>query len=455
MGRNRWIALVTLVAIAQMSPGLLLAQVRPRETDEEVNIRLYRQTSSAVVAIETPTTRGSGSIIDPSGLIVTNAHVVRGASQITVTLSDRRRFRGTVLASSRMPDLALLRIEDGVGTFPTLTLGSWQAVQVGQRAFAIGNPFGLAGTLTTGIISRIDRDRQWVQTDAPINPGNSGSPLLNSRGELIGINTMIFTRGQSTTNNTGVGLAIAVTQVQEFVAAALQGKIAPEAPPRITQLPLNGRFMNDRLTQTDDLLPDGSFYRIYQFQGQAGQRITLEMQSADLDSYLVLADAHGRQIAEDDDSGGGKNARITVLLPVTGSYTLYANAYERGELGRFQIRARVSDGVEIFSERGILGDRSQILERDGSFFNIHTFSGRAGQVIQVVLSSQEFHPYLAVLDPNRRLLKEHDGLPDRRNATLTVELPANGTYRIVANAYDRRGRGSYEIRIRQLPSATP
>jgi serine protease Do len=443
------------MAIALLNPAPLLSQERSPRTEERENIRLYQQTSAAVVAIETPLNRGSGSIIDPSGLVVTNTHVVRGTEQITVVLADRRRFRATVLASSREPDLALLRLEGGVSTFPTIPLGTGQVVLVGQRVFAIGNPFGLAGTLSTGIVSRIDRDRQWIQTDAAINPGNSGSPLLNSQGQLIGINTLIFTRGQSGVNNTGIGLAIGVDRVQEFLTAALQGTLGREAPLRITPLALDGRLVGDRLTQADAVLPDGSFYRMYQFQGRAGEVVTLEMQSTELDAYLVLADPQGRQIAEDDDSGGGQNARITLRLPLTGTYTLYANAYARGELGGFQIRGQTAAGIEIFMERGVLGDRSQVLQRDGSFFNIHTFSGRAGQVVQVVLSSQEFHPYVAVLDPNQRLLREDDGLPDRRNASVTLVLPVSGTYRIVANAFDRRGRGSYEVRVRQLPGRTP
>ncbi|MFN6069487.1 MAG: S1C family serine protease, partial [Pseudanabaena sp.] len=164
------------------------------QSDEDTNIRVYKLASPAVVSIQSQRGNGSGSIIDPTGLVLTNAHVVRGGTIVNVILSDKRQFRGTVIASSRNPDLALIKLDGVTTNLPTISIATSNGIQVGQRAFAIGNPFGrFAGTLTTGIISRIDRDRKLLQTDAALNPGNSGGPLLNSRGELVGVNTAIFT----------------------------------------------------------------------------------------------------------------------------------------------------------------------------------------------------------------------------------------------------------------------
>jgi S1-C subfamily serine protease len=142
------------------------------QSDEDTNIRVYKLASPAVVSIQSQRGNGSGSIIDPTGLVLTNAHVVRGGTIVNVILSDKRQFRGTVIASSRNPDLALIKLDGVTTNLPTISIATSNGIQVGQRAFAIGNPFGrFAGTLTTGIISRIDRDRKLLQTDAALNPG--------------------------------------------------------------------------------------------------------------------------------------------------------------------------------------------------------------------------------------------------------------------------------------------
>jgi S1-C subfamily serine protease len=455
-------ALVLIIGGVVVPTFAVTKPVAAQESDEQVNIRVYKIASPAVVSIRAGRGTGSGTIIDSKGLVLTNAHVVRGTNTVTVTLANKQKLQGQVIASSRNPDLAMIRLDGVVGNLPTIAISSSSQIQVGQRAFAIGDPFGrFAGTLTTGIISRIDSDRNTIQTDAAINPGNSGGPLLNSKGELIGVNTSIFTTG-SREGSIGLGLAITADSVREFVAAAQQGKIGVNnSSPSATKIDLNGVAIAGILGSADETLSDGSFFKVFQFAGRTGQRVSISMTSTEIDPYLVLFDPRGNKIAEDDDSGGSDNARISANLPANGTYTLYANSYEVGDSGNFTLTARASGSGNptatppslvrvgmILQRNGTLGEGSNILARDGSLFETFSFTGKAGQVVQITLSSGEFHPYLVLFAPDRKILKEDNGLPSGKNAAITLKLPATGTYRVVANAYDKTGRGAYTLTVR-------
>ncbi|PSN18200.1 serine protease, partial [filamentous cyanobacterium CCP5] len=167
-----------------------LPVAQAQATDEDTNIRVYEQASPAVVAIEVGSGGGSGSIVTADGLILTNAHVVSDAATVTVKLADGGEFQGDVVGyGDNRLDLAAVQIRNPPANLPVLPVAPLNSVRVGQRAFAIGSPFGFQGTFTTGIVSRIDGTRGLIQTDAAINPGNSGGPLLNDRGEVIGMNT--------------------------------------------------------------------------------------------------------------------------------------------------------------------------------------------------------------------------------------------------------------------------
>lgn len=452
-----------LSAIAALLPVISPAPVHS-QADEDTNIRVYKLASPAVVSIQSQRGNGSGSIIDPKGLVLTNAHVVRGATIVNVTLSDKRQFRGVVIANSTNPDLAIIRLEGVNENLPTIQIASSSTIQVGQRAFAIGNPFGrFAGTLTTGIVSRIDRDRKLLQTDAALNPGNSGGPLLNSRGELVGVNTAIFTTNST---NSGIGLAIEADTVKQFISSVRQGAIANNPTPAIVgsnPLNLNGPAISTTLSAADNTLPDGSYYKSYQFQGQAGQSLVIEMRGNGLDPYMVLFDGNGRKVAEDDDGGGGKNARIAITLPSTGKYTLYANSYEVGDTGAFTLSGTLRNNFTaasppesnnnrriLLEKNGVLNTSSRIFARDGSLFEAFSFNGQAGQIVQIDLISGDFHPYLVLFAPNSKLVKENNGLPSRKNASMIVELPVTGTYRAIVNAFDRTGKGAYKLIVKRI-----
>ncbi len=155
---------------------------------------------------------GSGFIIDPDGYIVTNRHVVAGGISVTVTLSDDRQLPARVLATNRYPDLALLKVDAG-GKLPTVRFGDSSALRLGETVFAIGNPLGLSGSISVGVVSALNRDLKstriddFIQTDAAINHGNSGGPLFNLHGEVVGVNWAIIAPEDST-GSVGLGLAI-------------------------------------------------------------------------------------------------------------------------------------------------------------------------------------------------------------------------------------------------------
>jgi serine protease Do len=169
---------------------------------------------------------GSGVIVDPSGLIVTNRHVIAGADEIHVVLSDRREFQAKVILSDQRADLAILRIDTQGDRLPILHLGDSDALQVGDLVLAIGDPFGVGQTVTMGIVSGLARSigtndfGSFIQTDAAINPGNSGGALVDLDGRLVGINTAIFSQSGG---SVGIGFAIPANMLRGVIEAARNG----------------------------------------------------------------------------------------------------------------------------------------------------------------------------------------------------------------------------------------
>jgi Do/DeqQ family serine protease len=177
---------------------------------------------------------GSGVVVDPSGLVVTNYHVIEGASEVKVALSDKREFDAQIVLKDQRSDLAVLRIEDAHERFPTLEFADSDALQVGDVVLAIGDPFGVGQTVTHGIVSALARtqvgisDYQFfIQTDAAINPGNSGGALVDINGHLVGINSAIYSRSGG---SQGIGFAIPANMVRVVVASAQGGSGAVKRP---------------------------------------------------------------------------------------------------------------------------------------------------------------------------------------------------------------------------------
>ena len=178
-------------------------------------------------ALQPAMAAGSGVIVDGArGFVITNFHVVRDAEAIEVTLKDGRKLRAEPLGVAPNLDLAVLRVD--AKDLPTLPLGDSKKLEVGDYVVAIGNPFGLGQTVTSGIVSATERglgqgdSRRFIQTDAPINPGNSGGALINLHGELVGINSALFspTQSESSAGNVGIGFAIPSNVVKQVLASA-------------------------------------------------------------------------------------------------------------------------------------------------------------------------------------------------------------------------------------------
>jgi S1-C subfamily serine protease len=224
------------------APGV--ARTAGFSTDEINNIDIYKAAHLSTVNITSVVYRenwffqiypekgtGSGFIINEDGRILTNNHVVTGNAQLSVTLSNKKQYRARVLGVDRRNDLALIKI-DPREKLTILKLGDSDPVQVGQKVLAIGNPFGLEGTLTTGIVSSLGRTiedeqgsrlEEMIQTDAAINPGNSGGPLLDSHGNVIAINTAIY----GPQGNIGIGFAIPINRAKAMLDEfATRGHIA-------------------------------------------------------------------------------------------------------------------------------------------------------------------------------------------------------------------------------------
>src|SRR4051794_30236522 len=177
---------------------------------------------------------GSGVLVDASGLVVTNNHVIEGADQVKISLADKREFEAEIVLKDSRTDLAVLRIKDGKEKFTTLDFANSDDLLVGDVVLAIGNPFGVGQTVTHGIISALARtqvgitDYQFfIQTDAAINPGNSGGALVDMTGKLVGVSTAIFSRSGG---SQGIGFAIPANMVRVVVASAKSGGKAVKRP---------------------------------------------------------------------------------------------------------------------------------------------------------------------------------------------------------------------------------
>lgn len=250
----------------------VFAQFEALVAYEKALIALFERSRDSVVFINTSRTvrdawtrnlttipRGSGSgfLWDDRGHVVTNFHVIQGASQATVTVADGRQYQASLVGASPAHDLAVLKIDTDFRRPTPVPLGTSNNLKVGQHVFAIGNPFGLDWTLTTGVISALNRSlpnengariiEDLIQTDAAINPGNSGGPLLDSRGRLIGINTAIYSPSGA---SAGIGFAVPVDTVARVVPQLIKtGQYNPPVLGIEIDDQLNRRLVNALGTQ--------------------------------------------------------------------------------------------------------------------------------------------------------------------------------------------------------------
>ena len=217
-----------------------------------------------------------------------------------------------------------------------------------------------------------------------------------------------------------------------------------------------------RLEEGDNVLQiDNSFFDAYIFEGEAGQQVTILMESNDIDPYLILLGPSGEFAAEDDDSGGNFNAAIDLRLPESGTYLLLANSYQAGESGTYQLAAQTQGGnvVDrrpvpppttglILEERGELSHGDTVLPADGSLYDRYQFFGQAGQEVTIDLESVEFDTYLILVDDSDNSIAQNDDIVQgNTNSRIVVTLPQTGNYSIIVNAFDSTGRGRYVLRV--------
>ena len=205
--------------ITGQATGAALLDAQGPQVQEDVAVRVARQATPAVVSIGSAAGSGSGVIVNRGGTIITNAHVVGNSRTVRVGLQSGQELQGIVRGRDPSVDIAVVQISGG--GFPSAPLGNSDQLQVGQTAVAIGNPFGLERTVTTGVISAVNRSiggnfEPLIQTDAAINPGNSGGPLLDARGQVVGINTVVLRDPQSGGAASGLGFAIPINLANEI-----------------------------------------------------------------------------------------------------------------------------------------------------------------------------------------------------------------------------------------------
>jgi len=272
-------------------PGKLeLTQASGPETldpEEQVNVNVYKKAIPSVVNIRSRAVsfnffygvvpqegQGSGFILDKEGHILTNYHVIANAENVEVTLHNKRNYPAKVIGVDRSHDLAVIQIS--AQDLVPATLGDSRNLSVGQKVFAIGNPFGLAGTMTRGIISSIrpvggpngNTIDEAIQTDAAINPGNSGGPLLNSRAEVIGINSMIATGGAE--QSAGIGFAIPIN-----TAKAVLNDLVTEGRVRRPSIGIQGLPIGPELADQLGLAADYGVLIVQVLPGSAAQKAGL------------------------------------------------------------------------------------------------------------------------------------------------------------------------------------
>jgi serine protease Do len=329
--------------------------------DEAARIRLFEKHKDAVVKIISPEASGSGFIISKDGLVVTNAHVVRGSdgkvsAQVVVKLADGTKLNASVLGTSKYQDLALIKIPNQ-SRLKMLKLASSKSLKVGQNVYAAGAPFGEENVFTAGILNKFDASQAVLFHDARINSGNSGGPLIDSQGQVIGVNTAIYSKDAegAAIKNTTISVAIPVSNLQSFLTDYRQKSsnfvslTNPATSQAVEQIAINGKSISARFTTRDDSDERNVHFRRYVFQAQANQRITIEMSSKKIDPVLNLyflgtgkegEKSEPEKIASNNDiSPKNTNSKISVVIPQDGIYGIEARTFQPKEVGEYQLRA--------------------------------------------------------------------------------------------------------------------
>lgn len=338
---------------------IVLAQT----TQDQIVTRLYQKASPAVITIKNGKAMGSGFVVSADGLIITNAHVVEdGPTVVTVKFSDGRQVSADVIGFAKGGvDLAVLRVYNQK-KLPFLPLANPKSIKVGESVFAIGSPLGLENTLTQGIISRLDPKEGIIQHSANINHGNSGGPLLNGQGQVIGVNfsgnsdSPVYDSNGNTIGSTssGFNFAISIDILQTFVRAVQKGDISSvstlnqknQAQQPVFELALNGQSIQGELSKNGARNNNGWYYNIYKFPGTAGENVAIQMNSQQFEPkitlYQVINEGQWQEIQKSvqrDLGPGDFNAEIAIQLPADGIYAIIVTSTEHEASGKYILKA--------------------------------------------------------------------------------------------------------------------
>ncbi|MBE9031214.1 trypsin-like peptidase domain-containing protein [filamentous cyanobacterium LEGE 11480] len=420
-----------------------------QSSDSLATTEIYRKTKPAIVYIETRTrhgkSKGSGVILRKDGLIVTNAHVIKGAKRIIVELSNGKQVKAYPVASgqSGCVDLALLKLE-GKHNLPTVTMASSPVIP-GTNVFAMGFPKGIKpASITKGIVSNVHQKSGYIQLDAAINKGNSGGALLNSKGELIGINTWKF-RAEGLNFATSIDRLQATLQAYKNGLSPILAKHLDLTAGRATQLVADQKATVGRLQSGDQrVCSDRSLADVYTFKGKANQGIILEMQAKAFDPHFILLNPKGRTVARKTAQPGKKFTRLYQILGSDGTYTLIANSRKANRYGSYKIRAI----TPVLLRASALG-AGDPRRKNGSFFRSYHFSAQTGRPLNLTVSSQAFSPHVALIDAKGKVLREG---PFPSGKTRSFAVLSNGRYSIRVSSTQPKQAGHFSLIIEAKPT---
>lgn len=438
------------------TPGTSLTQTASAQSGRGSNVQ---SAEAAVVYIETDQRRsGSGVIIDPSGLVVTNAHVVEGAGRVVVTVQGRQVEAEVVSSgSANCLDLALLQLPNQ-RNLPTLQLASADDIYKTQPVWALGFPVGSTPTsasIVQGSVSNIRSAEGRIVFDAPINHGNSGGPVVDDQSRLLGITTSMAI------NNQNINYAVSVDQVRMFVDAYRQGmgfSIGQYLIPAIASAEqtvgqaitlARGTVQGSLRSGDSRFCSDGSAADVYRFEARAGQAVMVDMMSREIGSYLMLIAPNGQLIASHGSDGVNRRALLLKKLTQSGTYVLIANAERPEQSGSYDLRI----SRPLLVEQGRIDESSAPCLNNGARCQQYGFQGQAGQTVTMVAQSA-FDSYLIVQDAKGETIVE--GQVDQAG-NASFQLPSDGWYYLIVAGTQPEAEGTFIVSIlddQDMPRST-
>ncbi len=433
--------LLLLAEAIATTPQQPLVQQAAAQTPS-VGEQLFPQIRPAIVEIKTSDGQGSGVLIRADGLVLTNAHVVDGERTAKVMLHDGRSLEAEVVAvGEQCADLALLKIPSQTN-LPTVPLGSSTAVRPGQNVYVIGNPRGLSASFKEGAVSRYEPSDRDIQTTVPLDPGDSGSPLLNQAGQMIGLNTRIIGRALS--------FSIPVETIKGFLdrydaGKALTVAALPSTRPTAQKIAVAPAPVTGRLTPNSGLIcSDRSYYNLYEFEGKAGQAVMLWMESETFAPYLSLFGPDGKLVAEDVNQPQDQWAVIRQQLPRNGTYRIVTNSVVSQVTGAYKLTV----APLLLLRDSSVGPGNSTL-KNGSFYQLYTIPGQSNQEVRVSVFANGFTPYLLLVNADGKVIAKTDKVkPGDDVATLKLRLPRGGQYRVLVSTLKPGDQGDFRLVVR-------